>query len=144
MTWGAEPSDLDAHLVYKKQNNTIFHVYYLEEKYTFSGDDIITLDLDDTTSYGPETITIKKSSELLSGGKFTYIVYDFSNRFNSSSNKLSLSNAYVRVYQGNTLIESFSVPQNVTGNTWRVFELSEEGLHAINQFEFISDEEEIQ
>ena len=144
LTWGAEPSDLDAHLVYKKQNNTMFHVYYLEEKYTLSGDDIIALDLDDTTSYGPETITIKKSSELLSGGKFTYIVHDFSNRFSSSSNKLSLSNAYVRVYQGNTLIESFSVPQNVTGNTWRVFELSEEGLHAINQFEFISDEEEIQ
>ncbi len=144
LTWGKEPRDLDAHLIYKKQNNTMFHVYYLEKKYTLLGDDIIALDLDDTTSYGPETITIKKSSELLSGGKFTYIVHDFSNRFNSSSNKLSLSNAYVRVYQGNTLIESFSVPQNVTGNTWRVFELSEDGLHAINQFEFISDGEEIQ
>lgn len=144
LTWGKEPKDLDAHLVYKKQNNILFHIFYRIKMYSPLGENIAGLDLDDTTSYGPETITIKKSSELLSEGKFTYIVHDYTNRNNRSSNKLSLSNSFVRVYKGNTLIESYSVPQNITGNTWRVFELSKDGLCAINQFDIVSDETKIQ
>lgn len=144
LTWGKEPKDLDAHLVYKKQNNILFHIFYRIKMYSLLGENIVELDLDDTTSYGPETITIKKSSELLSEGNFTYIVYDYTNRNDRSSNNLSLSNAFVRVYKGNTLIESYSVPQNITGNTWRVFELSKDGLCAINQFDIVSDETKIQ
>ena len=61
LTWGETPRDLDSHLLGPADENgdDYFHVYYRDKNaYSEDGDVIANLDLDDTSSYGPETTTI--------------------------------------------------------------------------------------
>lgn len=58
LTWGANPHDLDSHF-YGPANTSgaEFHVYYGDRQETVNGS-TISLDVDDTSGYGPEIITI--------------------------------------------------------------------------------------
>ncbi len=92
-----------------------FHVYYQAK--TTTG---VSLDVDETSSYGPETSTI---SQFLPG-IYRYSVHDFSNRGSTTSTVMSSqSTALVKVFQGSTQIATFNVPTGQTGNLWTVFEL---------------------
>lgn len=118
LTWGEYPSDLDSHLYGGVNgNNSSYHVYY-SDKYPTNNDNS-NLDVDDTTSYGPETITINGFN---TGGKYQYFVHDYSNKYSSSSSALSNSGATVRVYKGNDLIATYRVPTNRNGTVWHVFD----------------------
>ena len=114
LNWGVEPEDLDSHLVYP--NN---HVYFSEKE----GNDA-NLDVDDTTSYGPETITIQRKKD---GQRYVYAVHNFSDRENPNSDSLSKSNAVVFVYIGKTLVRTYYVPKNQQGNLWTIFAINESG-----------------
>ena len=114
LNWGANPSDLDSHLVYPRN-----HVSFVSQK-----GDQANLDVDDTTSYGPETITIEKKKE---GERYVYAVHNYSDRENLSSNSLSNSAAKVFVYVGQTLIRTYYVPSNKIGNMWAVFAITADG-----------------
>ena len=63
LNWGASPSDLDSHLVYPGN-----HVYFSQKEGTDAN-----LDVDDTDSYGPETITIERKH---SGERYVYAVHN--------------------------------------------------------------------
>lgn len=113
LRWGEYPHDLDSHLVGPNANGTKFHVYYGQ-----MGDgDSADLDLDDVTSYGPETVTIRDERN----GKYVYAVHNYSDRHSSNSNRLALSGAYVTVYKGSTAIARYNVPTNKDGTLWTVF-----------------------
>lgn len=114
LRWGENPSDLDSHLVGPTADGGRFHIYYSNKT---SGRN--NLDHDDTTSYGPETITIYETVP----GIYTYLVHDYTNRNSSSSNALALSGAYVEVYYGDSPIAlaTYHVP-NQEGTVWNVFE----------------------
>lgn len=115
LTWGASPSDLDSHLTGPTSGSSRFHVYY--ESKTATG---VNLDVDDTSSYGPETITVSQFVP----GVYRYSVHDYSNRSNASSTVMSnQSNAQVKVFQGSSLVATFNMPTGQTGNLWTVFEL---------------------
>jgi uncharacterized protein YfaP (DUF2135 family) len=114
LNWGAEPLDLDSHIVYP--NN---HVYFSN----LHGTDAL-LDVDDTTSYGPETITVERKHE---GERYVYAVHNFSEGSNPNSTSLSASQAKVFVYIGQTLIRTYYVPKNKVGNLWTVFAVTETG-----------------
>lgn len=114
LNWGKNPSDLDSHLSYKNQ-----HVYW-ENKRGLQAN----LDVDDTDSYGPETITIDKR---LDGQYYVYSVHDFSDNSQPNTKNLSNSQAKVMVYTGQSLIRSYYVPTGATGNLWTVFRISPEG-----------------
>lgn len=60
LTWSSTPSDLDSHLSGPLSTGERFHVYYSDMSAFDNGETVATLDLDDTSSYGPETITLKK------------------------------------------------------------------------------------
>ncbi|MFZ1397799.1 MAG: carboxypeptidase regulatory-like domain-containing protein, partial [Candidatus Promineifilaceae bacterium] len=77
LTWGANPADLDSHL-YLPDNTDI----YYNNKGGF-------LDVDDTDSFGPETITIPQRVD----GTYSYAVYDY-----DRTGQLPTSEAVVRVY----------------------------------------------
>lgn len=79
------------------------------------------LDIDDTWSEGPETITVTVvvDKEL----KYQYYVQDYTNGGNLSSTELSFSGANVQVYNGEKLIKSYNVPMNEKGTRWNVFEI---------------------
>lgn len=120
LTWGSNPSDLDSHL-YGTTNNYSFHVYYANRSFINGGRIIAELDVDDTSSYGPETVTMTARVE--DNGMYRYAVHDYSNRNSATSKALSLSGASVKVYKGNSLLETFHVPTNKPGVLWTVFEI---------------------
>lgn len=113
LTWGASPEDLDSHLVGRYENGNYYHVYFSDKNAYYNGENICNLDVDDTSSYGPETITLKADSVY----PYYYYVYNWSNEAN-----LCYSNAQVKVYQGDTLLATYNIPQNgSTGRYWNVF-----------------------
>lgn len=124
LTWGASPSDLDSHL--RVPTTTPSHVYYSNDGSSTSTPWAL-LDTDDTSSYGPETITIYTQVS----GTYTYYVHDFTNRYSASSTVLSNSGATVKVYQGNSLLRTFYVPQQA-GTLWKVCTWNGTTLAAVN------------
>lgn len=114
LNWGQSPEDLDSHLVFP--NNHIF--------YSSKTGDQSNLDVDDTDSYGPETITIDQKKF---GENYYYFVHDFSNKDNSNTKSLSNSDAKVFVYVGQTLTKTYYVPKNQVGNIWNIFKINSNG-----------------
>lgn len=134
LTWSSTPSDLDSHISGPLSTGDRFHVFYANMSAQDNGETVAMLDLDDTTSYGPETITLKKTQD----GVYKYSVHDFSNKESDSSKELSMSGAKVEVYRGNTRIATFNAPINQVGTVWNVFELEGDTLRTINTMENIS------
>jgi subtilisin family serine protease len=138
LTWGESPYDIDSHLTGPLSDGGRFHVYY-SNRTAFDGEEkVAELDVDDTTSYGPETITTTLSTQGVSG-VYRYSVHDYSNRSSNASNALSLSGAQVKLYNGNTLIETYNVPVNQEGTLWNVFEIDNGSVHRINTMEYVSE-----
>ncbi|KPA97162.1 tetratricopeptide repeat protein [Pseudomonas asplenii] len=122
LTWGKTPADLDSHMIFPGNN------IYFEQK---QGDDA-DLDVDDTDSYGPETITLQKKHY---GESYVYAVHDFTNSENPGSRQLSNSQAKVFVYMGQSLVRTYYVPTNRSGNLWTVFRMTGNGdFQDINTF----------
>ena len=116
LNWGVDPMDLDSHLLFPGN-----HIYFRAK----TGSNAL-LDVDDTTSYGPETITINRKYD---GQRYVYAVHDFSDREARGSDRLSKSGARVYVYVGQTLIKTYHVPvsDSAKGNLWTVFAVTEAG-----------------
>ena len=128
LTWGRNPADLDSHIAYP--NN---HIYYEAQQ----GQDA-NLDVDDTDSYGPETVTLEKKHF---GETYVYAVHDFTNRDNPQATDLSTSQAKVFVYVGQSLVRTYYVPTGKTGNLWTVFRITGAGeFQDINTFDGVHKE----
>ena len=118
LNWGSTPNDLDSHLLGRTPANGTFNVYYSAKSYHYDGTEMANLDHDDTTSYGPETITILEPIH----GTYTYAVHDFSNKNSQTSSAMSFSGARVRVMiGGQDSVQEFYVPTNRVGTYWTVF-----------------------
>ena len=119
LKWGEYPRDLDSHLVGPTSDGSKFHTYFSKNGYYEDDIKIADLDLDDTSSYGPETTTIYNPIS----GKYQFYVHDYSNRANDDSLELSKSGAIVQVYIGasNKPAYTFNVPKQ-KGTLWKVFE----------------------
>ena len=133
LTWGQAPADLDSHYNAVTVNGIRDHIYYFAKAGISAN-----LDVDDTTSYGPETVTVTSFSDLQDG--FTYSVHDYTNRSSTDSSALSLSGAIVKVYKGNTLLHTYNVPTDREGTVWNVFSIDQNGnITDLNTFEYISN-----
>ena len=114
LTWGEHPADLEAHLTAPNPEGCRHHCFYWNK--TIPG---ASLDLDDTRSYGPETVTISETAT----GTRRFYVHDFENRNSSTSRALAESGAEVAVYFGSgDPPRTFRVPDE-TGTVWHVFDL---------------------
>ena len=81
------------------------------------------LDVDDTTGYGPETITINDID-----GSYTYRVHKY-----SSDGSLITSGAIVKVYMSpDSQPMVIQVPSNVSGEWWDVFRIENGNIVDIN------------
>ena len=163
LSWDEYPYDLDSHLIgYDTVGNRIHVAYY--DKIHFAGENdidnddyyyqdgevdsdnvIVWLDVDDTSSYGPETVTIINLNDIES---FTYCVHNYSNRWcvadDSGAFALADSRATVDVYQGSELLASYSVPVNRQGTVWRVFSYGSNGISRINDMTFVENPRDVQ
>lgn len=118
LSWGAEPSDLDAHLTGPDGAGNRFHLYYSNRDTGGA-----TLDHDDTSSYGPETVTINMAHN----GQYRYSIHNYSNQSESGAAEIAASPTRVQLYGDAGLVRSYTAPAGGQGNTWRVFELSVSG-----------------
>jgi hypothetical protein len=119
LSWGLTPSDLDSHLTGPDGSGGRFHVYYAN--LSFAGHN---LDLDDVSSFGPETITIAPDGV---NGVYRYSVFNYSDQDPTGSVGIAQSPTTVRVYNSNGLLRTFIAPGATPGNTWRVFEMTVSG-----------------
>lgn len=146
LTWGQTPSDLDSHLTGPTPPNAgggRFHTYFPSSSrtYSFNGIRYADLDVDDVSSFGPETTTIYEPTG--GSGVYRFSVHDYSNKDSSNSTAMAASGAQVRVFRGSTLVATYSVP-NRSGTLWTVAELDLTNpsfpiLTPINRMSFISN-----
>lgn len=149
LTWGEQPVDLDAHLTgpcpglsavfinedvgFINEENR-FHVYWPPD--LRSGcDGMVNLDVDDMSSFGPETITIvpNPATGRLNEGIYRYTVYQYQGSgtlADSASVSLLVGNYPPRTFYPPLLCQGNLIPSldNVTeavelGNIWKVLEL---------------------
>jgi len=115
LTWGENPEDLDSHLVKVKDGTVEYHVYY-SAKISSEAE----LDHDDTSSYGPETITI---TNLDSDADYYYYILDYTNHGDTTtSDALANSSAKIELYyNGNYTV--YNVPSG-EATIWKVFKIS--------------------
>ncbi len=107
LSWGPNPRDLDSHY-----SGSGLHVYYASK--TAPG---VELDVDDTSGYGPETITTDLNK--LPKGVYQYYIHLY-----AGTGTIADSGATVKVYSGNTLIKTYYANQStISGRYWYVFSI---------------------
>ncbi|MFZ2360857.1 MAG: carboxypeptidase regulatory-like domain-containing protein [Anaerolineae bacterium] len=112
LTWGATPRDLDSHLWLPPANP--YHLYYGSPG-NCNAFPFACLDVDDVTSFGPETITIKQRVN----GTYVYGVYNWSDEAAITS-----SGGRVQVYGPSGLVATYNVPTSGSGRWWYVFDFN--------------------
>ena len=147
LSWpnGSTAGDLDSHMTGPDNVTSRFHVYYpsstygnfyyYTNSYACSGctsnqaSDNVTVDRDDQSAAGTETITISS----VRSGTYRYSVYDFDNgqgkASGATSTKLATSGADVTVYYNNgttTIDNTYNLP-NSAGTLWKVFSFNLSG-----------------
>lgn len=133
LTWGETPSDLDSHLYgMTTDGDVIYHTWYSYKSYDENDIEIANLDLDDTTSYGPETSTVYS---MTGDEQYSFYVHDYSNRYSDYSMDMSYSGAQVKLYSGEQLIATFNVPLNREGTLWHVFDYNA----ATDEFKIVNE-----
>ncbi|MCR5432558.1 MAG: hypothetical protein K6E95_08370 [Lachnospiraceae bacterium] len=129
------PEDLDSHLTGPTADlSSRFHIYYENLEYTENGTDYADLDLDDVDYEGPETTTVRISSN----GVYHFYVYNFTDGeadYDSPNySRLSSSEAWVKVYRGTKELGVYHVPIGKTGTIWDVctYDMNTNSLKLIN------------
>ena len=126
LTWGENPRDEDFHLVGPAPGNQSFHTWYGEKEYYNNNELYADLDHDDTSSYGPETTTIRKRVD----GKYTFYVHNYSGNGADQTETLAASGAKVEIYNGSsaTPVKTYHIPVAASTDLyWNVFDMNVAG-----------------
>lgn len=107
LTWGFTPSDLDLHAC--TPNNV--QIWYSNQTDNLAPE--LSLDVDDTSSYGPETMTFTSFQT----GTYAFWVEDFTNSLASTS-QLSISGAQIKVSDSTGQLATYSVPAGAAADAW--------------------------
>jgi hypothetical protein len=114
LTWGEAPTDLDSHFFGPSSTDgDEFHIYYSNTEEQIN-DTLIYLDVDDTSSFGPEIITIPKFPL---AGRYQYIIHKYS----SDDGSIFSSPARIELNLEST-VQIFSPPQGEPTDYWHVFD----------------------
>lgn len=126
LTWDLQPLDEDSHLIGPTPNNRSFHTWYGKKQYSNNGQLYADLDHDDTSSYGPETTTIRKRVD----GTYTFYIHNFSSNGTNEMNTLSASGAKVQIYNGDNSspVKIYHIPAGESKQLyWHVFNMVVDG-----------------
>jgi uncharacterized protein YfaP (DUF2135 family) len=120
LTWGENPRDLDTHVIGPND----YHIWW-QHLGSYATDSAM-LDVDDTSSYGPEVFTALSFPE---AGTYHYAVYHF-----SGSSTITASPARVELtLNGNTTVFVPPAGQGASDKWWNVFDIvvAEDGTMSI-------------
>lgn len=112
LTWGQAPADVDSHLL--TPHGT--HIDYTN-KGSLAGAPYANLDIDDTTSFGPEFVTIRR----LAQGTYRYYLDNYSETFNPG-----MTDSQVKVelrYDGNTTVYTPGPGEAGSFLKWHAFDI---------------------
>jgi hypothetical protein len=114
LTWGEDPRDLDSHLAASLSSGD-FHVYYVDMG-DLTDEPYASLDTDDTTSYGPEVISV---------GNLRAGTYRYSVRHYAGDGDIETSGAEVNVIIQGVGIYRFTPPTGQPEDTdiWRIIDI---------------------
>lgn len=114
LTWGSEPSDLDAHLKINSYDGNYWDEVFYGNYYTYYNyERLADLDVDDRSAYGPETLTFEVNTEL----EYTYFIDWY-----EGSGTWSSCRAKVEIYNGDMLVYAFNAPPvNDQYGSWLIF-----------------------
>ena len=122
LTWGASPTDLDSHLNGNLDDGTRVSVNYRNKvSRDGSGAVVAELDVDDTSSYGPETTTIYDLT-----GSFYFDVGEC-----TGSGGGGVAGATVKIYKGSSLVQTIT-PSGGIGLGWRVCQIDHGEIIVLN------------
>lgn len=124
LTWGQDPEDLDSHVEGTLSDGSPFHVYW-DEKNSYDGDtNVCSLDVDERSGYGPETITLNTTTQ----EPYYYYVHHY-----YGDESIATSGATVEVFQNNISLGTFPAPTD-QGNDiyWNVFAIVDGKLELKN------------
>ncbi|MGB1091555.1 MAG: hypothetical protein ACPGYX_05485 [Oceanobacter sp.] len=114
LTWGQNPSDLDTRFGgMSTDGSESFHIYYSNKTATFE-DATLALDVDDTSSFGPEVVTI---TSFPFAGSYEYGVHHY-----SGSSDIQASPARVELKLDDQEYV-FQPPEGEATRCWSVFRL---------------------
>jgi len=125
LTWGELPTDLDSHMKTPVIEDSAYHIYY-DNQGSAESPPYVILDIDDITSYGPETTTIYD----LQPGEYHYYIHNY-----SENPEITTSNAVVQIFNESGLLHTLQVPTTGTGLYWDICTMngSTGGISIINQ-----------
>jgi len=136
LKWGMNPSDLDSHFYGPADNADRFHIYFGNDTTIINGASIY-LDVDDTSSYGPEVITIPDYSL---PGIYQYAVHNYlgDGIIQRSETRVEL------IINGQRTL--FVPPEAAPKRWWHVFEVEvlEDGTTTVNTINEWADREPVQ
>jgi hypothetical protein len=115
LNWGAQPSDLDAYLTGPNPAGGRFTVSFFSTRPV----SFASLDIDRTTGFGPETISVAPNGASFVPGTYNYFVDNF-----SGTPGFDVSNATVSVFQGGAQLARFaasSASGSPAAPNWSVF-----------------------
>jgi hypothetical protein len=130
LSWGKKPRDLDTHLYWKTRRSC--HVYYARRRVDCPDGVKGILDVDDVSSFGPETLTFKNvgkeyNPKIASMGEskapiLQYRIKNYSRRPNFSTR----DDVVVKLYNGERMVKEYKIGRDgvVDGRWWNVFELN--------------------
>ncbi len=120
LTWGENPDDLDSHTWVPNGDDSYSEVFYRQKGDCTAAPDTC-LDVDDTTSYGPETTTIMQ----MHSGTYRYAIHWY-----AGSGSWAASGATVQVYNSSGMVREFHAPADTTYTNkswWYIFDLDSSG-----------------
>jgi prealbumin domain-containing protein len=109
LTWGAQPSDLDSHLYIPNG----YEVAYFAQG-SLENSPYADLDLDDTTGFGPENITVVRRMK----GTYQYFVHNYSETFSPG---MTGSPARVELIRNGVTTTYVPPSDEGTNRYWHVF-----------------------
>lgn len=127
LTWGATPADLDLHASGPDGSEGRFHAAYFDKTPVPH----VELDIDDVTSFGPETMSFKISSvdDAFVAGTYRVWVHDYTNRFGTPQWDVSTASVafnglsgQIAEYLVSTAVANQGGTVNPDDDLWRVFQ----------------------
>lgn len=119
LTWGSVPRDLDGHLTGTNSSGNSVHVYFGS---SIGADHCASLDVDDVSGNGCETITINDI-----GGTYQYKVHRY-----SSDGAIGTSGVVIKVYSADGSVKTITPPADVDDVSWIVFNVENGTVTDIN------------
>jgi hypothetical protein len=117
LTWDEQPRDLDSYLVFHETLLSCDEMYYGNPRASCGGVEA-QLDVDDTTSFGPETTTLSNTGEcpFWRTCKWVYRVKSYSSAtMQTFSHGWVASQAIVRLYNNDAQVATYRVGDNQNG-----------------------------